>query len=83
VKQQWIEQAKTANKENGTWLQKIQGVLVNGETADRFLNYEKYVKALTAAQLQATAKLLFNGKNVITAVLKPEEKKVDSTEDKK
>jgi predicted Zn-dependent peptidase len=57
--------------------------LVNGETADRFLNYEKYVKALTAAQLQATAKLLFNGKNVITAVLKPEEKKVDSTEDKK
>jgi hypothetical protein len=25
VKQQWIEQAKTANKENGTWLQKIQG----------------------------------------------------------
>jgi predicted Zn-dependent peptidase len=49
--------------------------MVDGENADRFLNYEKYVKALTPAQIQATAKLLFNGKNVITAVLKPEAKK--------
>jgi zinc protease len=75
VKQQWIEQAKTAAKENGTWLRKIQSVMVDGDNADRFLNYEKYVTALTPAQIQATAKLLFNGKNVITAVLKPEAKK--------
>lgn len=75
VKQQWIEQAKTANKQNGTWLQKIQGVLIDGENADRFINYEKYVNALTPQQIKATANLLFNGKNVITAVLKPEVKK--------
>lgn len=75
VKQQWIEQAKTSIKENGTWLQKIQSVLLEGENPDRFLNYEKYVNALTPEQIKATANLLFNGKNMITAVLKPEEKK--------
>lgn len=83
VKQQWIEQAKTAAKENNTWLQKIQAVMMEGANADRFLNYEKYVKALTPAQIQATAKLLFNGKNVITAVLKPEDKKETTEGDKK
>lgn len=75
VKQQWIEQAKTSAKENGTWLQKIQSVLIEGENPDRFLNYEKYVNALTPEQIKATANLLFNGKNIITAVLKPEGKK--------
>ena len=74
VKQQWIEQAKTASKENSTWLQKIQAVLIDNESADRFLNYEKYVNALTPEQVKATANLLFNRKNVITAILKPEAK---------
>jgi zinc protease len=75
VKQQWIEEAKTKNKENGTWLQKIQGILLEGDTADRFLNAEKYINALNSEQIKATANLLFNGKNVVTAVLKPESKK--------
>lgn len=77
VKQQWIEQYKTQVKENGTWLSNLQSIIVEGESADRFINYEKYVNALTAEQLKATANLLFNGKNIITAVLKPEEKKDD------
>jgi zinc protease len=75
VKLQWIEEAKTAAKENGTWLQKIQDVMLDNESADRFINYEKYVNALTPEQIKATANLLFNGKNVLTAVLKPEAKK--------
>lgn len=75
VKQQWIEQYKTSIKENRTWLTKIQAITLEGASVDYFLNYEKIVNALTAAQIKATANLLFNGKNVITAVLKPEEKK--------
>lgn len=75
VKLQWIEQAKTAAKENSTWLQKIQDVMLDNKNADRFINYEKYVNALTPEQIKATANILFNGKNVLTAVLKPEAKK--------
>lgn len=74
VKQQWLEQHKTGLKENGTWLQKIQGVLLEGKTADRFLNFEKYANALTIEQLKAAANLLFDGKNVVTGVLKSEKK---------
>jgi len=72
VKQQWIEQHKTGLKENGTWLQKIQGVMLDGKSADRYLNFEKYVAALTAEQIKATANLLFTGKNVVTGVLRQE-----------
>lgn len=74
VKQQWIEQYKTSMKENGTWLSKIQAIHLQNASANYFLNYEKIVNALTSEQIKATANLLFNGKNVITAVLKPEVK---------
>ncbi len=74
VKQQWIEQHKTGIKENGTWLQKIQSVMLDGKSADRYLNFEKYVDALTAEQVKATANLLFNGKNVVTGILRQEKK---------
>jgi zinc protease len=74
VKQQWIEQYKTHIKENGTWLSNIQNIMLEGASIEYFLGYEKLVNALTAEQIKATANLLFNGKNVITAVLQPEEK---------
>lgn len=74
VKQQWIEAHKTSLQENGTWLsQMLQGIFPGAE-ADRFLNYEKYVNALTIKDIQRTANLIFDGKNVLTAILRPEAK---------
>jgi zinc protease len=72
VKQQWIEQHKTGIEKNETWLAKIQGVMFEGKDADRYLNFEKYVNALTAEQVKETANLLFNGKNVVTGILRQE-----------
>ncbi len=74
VKEQWYEQNKTSMKENGTWLQQIQSIVVEGKNADRFLKYEKYVKALTTEQVKAAANLLLNNKNVVMAILRPEKK---------
>ncbi len=74
VKQQWLEQHKTGIKENGTWLQKIQSVLLDGKSADRYLNFEKYANALTVEDLKAAANLLFNDKNIVTGILKAEKK---------
>ncbi|MCZ2222976.1 MAG: insulinase family protein [Chitinophagales bacterium] len=75
VKQQWLEHYKTDMKENNTWLKKIQDIMVDGASIEYFLNYEKVVNALTIDNLKAAANLLFDGKNIITAVLQPEEKK--------
>lgn len=80
VKQQWLEHYKTDIKENGTWLKKIQDIMVEGASVEYFLNYEKIVNALTPEKIKATANLLFNGKNVITAILLPEEKKAEKAE---
>ena len=74
VKQQWLEQNKTAMKQNGTWLNQIIEMKSSGADVKRFLEYEKYVKALTPKQVQEAAKLLLNNKNVVTAILRPEEK---------
>jgi zinc protease len=74
VKQQWIEQYKTSLEENGTWLQKIQGIMLDGKSVDRFLNFEKYANALTVEQVKATANLLFNGKNSVVGILRQEKK---------
>ncbi|WP_460761208.1 M16 family metallopeptidase [Niabella terrae] len=73
VKQQWIEKRRTQIKENGTWLQFIIS-RQNDPTKDldRFLNYEKYVEALTPKDLQQAAGILFAGNNEVTAVLYPE-----------
>lgn len=74
VKQQWLEQNKTAMKENGTWLTEILETKFPGSNVDRFLHYPKYVGALTAKEVQDAAKLLLNGQNLITAILRPEKK---------
>ena len=79
VKQQWLEQNKTSMKENGTWLNEILETKFPGDNVDRFINAEKYIKALTPKQVQDAAKLLLNNANVITGVLrpaKPEEKSI-------
>lgn len=75
VKQQWLEGHKEAMKENGTWLAEILETRFPGDNLDYFLQYEKYVKALTPKGIQEAAQLLLNPQNVITAILRPEAKK--------
>lgn len=74
VKQQWLEANKTEMKENGTWLNEILETKFPGDDVDRFIHFEKYIKALTPRQIQDAATILLNNDNVITGILRPEEK---------
>ena len=74
VKMQWIESRRTAMKQNGTWLSYILSSRLENKNVDRFLNYEKYVNALTVQTVQDAARKIFGGKNKVTAVLRPEKK---------
>ncbi len=72
VKSQWHEKHVTDLKENKYWADKMQGVIFWGKDKDRVLQYDSYIQKLTPADIQATAKLLFDGKNECTFVLNPE-----------
>jgi zinc protease len=72
VKKQWKEQHKVDIKENGTWLSQLQSFYFPGDNPDYFINYDKYVDALTTKDIQDAAKLLLTTKNVVTGVLRPE-----------
>ena len=72
VKQQWKEKYKVDVKENGTWLSQLQSFYFPGDNPDYFINYEKYVNALTPKDIQDAAKLLLSTKNVVTGILRPE-----------
>ena len=74
VKQQWHEQNKVNMKDNNHWLSQLQDIKFPGSDPKYFIDYEKYVNALTIKSIQDAAKLLLNGSNVITAVLWPEKK---------
>lgn len=74
VKAQWLESNKTAMKRNGTWLNYLLTYKMENKNIDRFLNYDKYVNALTAKDVQNVANLIYSGKNVVTAVLRPAKK---------
>jgi zinc protease len=74
VKLQWIEANRTAMKKNGTWVNFILSSKLEKKDADRFLNYEKFVNALTVQGVQDAANKLLGGKNKVTAVLMPEKK---------
>lgn len=72
VKKQWEEQHKVNIKENGTWLSELQDFYFPGDDPDYFINYDKYVNALTPKDIQEAAKLLLSTNNVITGILRPE-----------
>ncbi|MEO8764838.1 MAG: insulinase family protein [Ginsengibacter sp.] len=74
VKQQWKEKYKVDIKENGTWLSQLESFNFPGDNPDYFINYEKYVNALTQKDVQEAAKLLFSSNNVVTGILRPEQK---------
>ncbi len=72
VKSQWHEKHATDLKENKYWQSSLESVLFWGKDKDRLLQYESYIQKLTPAEIQATANLLFNGKNEFVSVLYPE-----------
>lgn len=72
VKKQLIEKYKTDVKENGTWLNRLLQFYFSGKNPDFFLNYEKYVNALTIKEIHEAAKILLTTKNVVTGILLPE-----------
>ena len=74
VKQQFFQQHKVNIKDNNYWLTKLQNIAFPGSDPKYFLNYEKYINALTVKSIQDAANLLLNGSNVITAILRPEKK---------
>lgn len=74
VKQQWREENKVKMKENGTWLTALQSFTFPGDDPKRFIDYEKYVNALTVKDIQNAAKLLLGESNVVTGILRPESK---------
>lgn len=75
VKMEWIEKNRISKKENGFWLGYIlSSALDPTKDVDRFLNYEKYVNALTPKEIQEAAKTIFTNCNSVTAILYPEKK---------
>ena len=72
VKSQWHEKHVTDVKENKYWEGKMESVIFWGKDKDRVLQYETYIQKLTPADIQETAKQLFDGKNECTFVLNPE-----------
>ena len=50
----------------------MQGVIFWGRDKDRVLQYDAYIQKLTPADIQETAKQLFDGRNECTFVLNPE-----------
>ena len=65
-------------RENGYWLNGIQGALFDGTDPHRLLTIGDEVEALTPADLQAAARRYFDTDNYVQMVLKPEAAKVAS-----
>lgn len=72
VKTQWHEKHRTKLKENGYWLGQMEQILFWGKDSKYTLDYDKWIDKLTTADVQNTAKILFNGKNEFISVLYPE-----------
>jgi zinc protease len=79
VKQQWREQMKEARKENSAWLKALQDAKFPGDDIKYFLEVEKYIDALTVADVKKAANMLLTGENVVTGVLRPESANASSS----
>ena len=72
VKKTWIEQYKVQVKENSYWSARLQSIYFQNDDLQRIYDYERLVNAITTDDLKSTANLLFNGQNVLQAILEPE-----------
>jgi RluA family pseudouridine synthase len=71
IKTQWTEQHREQVKSNAYWLSELNNILIFKADPQRMLNYDKYLAALTAQDVQNVAKIIFGGANRATAVLYP------------
>lgn len=71
IKQQWTEQHREQVKSNQYWLNQLNSIEIFKANPDRVLNYDKYLAALTAQDIQNAAKIIFGGPNRATAILYP------------
>ena len=74
IKTQWTEQHREQVKSNAYWLSELNNIQIFKTDPQRMLNYDKYLAALTAQDIQNVAKIIFGGSNRATAVLYPEKK---------
>ena len=72
VKQIWLQNHQKLARENGYWMGRLQASELYGIDPAIILNYERDVKALTAADVQQAAQKYFNMNNYVQVVLYPE-----------
>ncbi len=72
VKRACIESNRESMKNNYYWLNKLSELSLYPESTLGILDYEARINAISEADVQAAAKLLFTGENVFRAVLYPE-----------
>ncbi len=72
VKNHLLEVHKTKLKENSYWMTSLENIFFWHRDRTILLNYESRLNSVTIADVQATSKLLFDGKNEFIAVLMPE-----------
>jgi zinc protease len=83
VKKQWLESYKVQMKDNNAWLDQLINFKSRGGDPKRFIEYEKYINALTPKDVQQAAKLILDGKNQFFAILMPESAEGGGGEKKK
>ncbi len=74
VKKQWLEGYRTDMKTNEFWLTKLGQLDLKETTAERFINWEKYVNQLKATDVQSAAKIVKSAPTKLTAIQMPERK---------
>jgi zinc protease len=72
VKQTLKEKHMVNIKTNDYWTSHLDAIASGDEDPSRILHFTDHLDALTVKDIQETAKLLFDGKNVLQAVLYPE-----------
>ncbi|MES2299320.1 MAG: insulinase family protein [Pseudomonadota bacterium] len=78
VKKNWVQSHDKAMRENGYWLGRLQGALIDGSDPASILHYAKDVEAISAADLKEAARRYFDMNNYVQVVLSPEAKAPDA-----
>lgn len=74
VKQTLKEKHLVSIRTYDYWVAHLDAIASGEEDPSRLLHFTDVLDAISVKDIQAAAKLLFNGKNVLTAVLYPEKK---------
>jgi zinc protease len=72
VKVQLYEKNQLNLKENSYWNTELEKILYSHKSKDNFINYKAFIDVMSVADIQSTARQVFDGKNVLTGILMPE-----------